>query len=142
MACQEINPVRTPEEDVEVELPRTHGLERGFQYYLKKLAEICMNTVGAKHITSVEVLQEPAGILYVFASNNRTRRGLDELERFVRCLFDTVNVADKVFRADTSRISDDLLGQILLFNKARINAYLNKLKQELGNCIDIEKGPD
>lgn len=100
-----------------------------------------MNTPGAKHITSVAVLQEPAGILYVFASNDRGTQQLDELRRFVRSLFDTVNVADETFHTNASRLSENLLHQILLFSITRVNVYLNGLDRELRNFVDIQKGP-
>ncbi|KAM7191836.1 hypothetical protein V8F33_008683 [Rhypophila sp. PSN 637] len=138
LTCHKESPARTIRQET-LELPQTHGLERASDCYLNKLAYLCSNTLDSGDITGVSLLRDPENILYVFGSNNRTSRELDETVQFMRSLFRTLNVEDIVLDTQEKQLTNGLMTEILFFHRDRVKLYLNRLATEIAKVVDVDK---
>lgn len=118
------------------ENPDPEGLFRSF---VSKLSLICDSRRHGYTVTACTVLQRPDDVLYVFASNRRTSPvELEMVQGYIhavlRCLGTLSETGDKKQRA---LVLDDILKQILIFNRDRVSNYLARLKSCLEICIEL-----
>ncbi|KAK4206552.1 hypothetical protein QBC37DRAFT_393396 [Rhypophila decipiens] len=139
LTCHKESPARAIRQEETLELPRTHGLEKASDCYLNKLAYLCSNTPDSGDITGISLLRDPENIFYVFGSNNRTSRELDEAVQFIRSLFQAVNVDDTVLDTQQEQLTNGLMTEILFFHRDRVKVYLNMLGKELARAVDMDK---
>ncbi|KAM7215326.1 hypothetical protein V8F06_009283 [Rhypophila decipiens] len=134
LTCHKESPARTIRQEETLELRQTHGLEKASDCYLNKLAYLCSNTPGSGDITGISLLRDPEKIFYVFGSNNRTSRELDEAVQFIRSLFRVLNVDNTLLDTQQKQITNYLMTEILFFHRDRVKVYLNMLGKELARA--------
>ncbi|KAK3317477.1 hypothetical protein B0T19DRAFT_292904 [Cercophora scortea] len=131
------NNTKTPdlETDYESKSPRD-----SFRCFVNKLGQICDSERGGDTITAFAVLQ-PGSIEYRFASNNRDRRALIQVKKYVTMILRILGEAsdDELKKEDLSQrdsVFSVVLRTVLAFNWPRISLYVTALRQHLVFCMD------
>ncbi|KAK0655020.1 hypothetical protein B0T16DRAFT_3191 [Cercophora newfieldiana] len=115
--------------------------EGRFRTFVNKLAHICDYRPKGDTVTALTVLFEDDRVLYLFASNRRTRAELNKTRSDLLALLNTLkeNLQPETRRPDRV-LNDKLLRQILALNSVRVQGYLSTLSNELKSCIKACKG--
>ncbi|KAK0633990.1 hypothetical protein B0T14DRAFT_534014 [Immersiella caudata] len=116
--------------------------EGRFQTFVNKLAHICDYRPKGDTVTALAVLVDENGrVLYLFASNRRTRADLNKTRQDLIAI---LNLLRENLQSET-RVPDPvlnirLLRQVLAANTARVQGYLSALSKELKSCIKSCEG--
>ncbi|PKS09163.1 hypothetical protein jhhlp_003777 [Lomentospora prolificans] len=116
-------------------LQNSYDIERIFRGFVDKLALICQNEPNGDAVTAATVLQAPDKVLYVFASNNRTKGEHAKLRNSVKRVLELLHQKAPIAKSADDETESAILSLILLLNRARIKSYLRKLGNELDGCI-------
>ena len=113
------------------------GSEQAFRFFVYKLAQICDNGIipRGNTITSFAVLQ-PGAVEYVFASNRRTDKQLEETKHFVTSILTFVGKASISQVEKKRNLYRRIIGDVLLFNEQRLKSYIKGFLGSLKNCLN------
>lgn len=110
-----------------------------FRKFVDKLASVCDSHKGGTTVTSFSVLQSlqnPKDILYVFGCNNILFYRLQTLYHFVTKLLQKVAKADSLDRSKRRALRKELLQDVLLFNRPRVELYGKALQGHIRDCTE------
>ncbi|KAM7217515.1 hypothetical protein V8F06_007146 [Rhypophila decipiens] len=119
----------TTEPDLETATGKTPKDE--FFCFVNKLAQICDSERGGDTITAFSVLQ-PGSIQYRFASNNRSHSDLEKVREYITNILTTLGQTPD---EPLETIREDILGKVMMFNRARVENYVGGVLKELDFCI-------
>ncbi|KAK1777175.1 hypothetical protein QBC45DRAFT_452615 [Copromyces sp. CBS 386.78] len=129
---------------VEVEDPK-----QLYQAFVYKLAHLCDREKGGKTVTSImildtsDVLAGEQKFTYVFGVNQATPQHLDRTASFLRTVLKKVALAPPVTDTEGRAAAERELREIVVrFNRPRVRAYLNSLRDAAIVCLDRCKGQD
>ncbi|RSL45002.1 hypothetical protein CEP51_016152 [Fusarium floridanum] len=108
--------------------------EQAFHSFVYKLAQVCDNERGGSTITAFSVVKGDCGPAYIFASNLRTDKQLEETKEFVQSLLEYVRFNPE--NLNRKPFLKMVLWRILHWNLPRVDAYLGNLVRALSGCID------
>ncbi|KAK8050855.1 hypothetical protein PG993_002240 [Apiospora rasikravindrae] len=102
--------------------------------FANKLAQVLDCERGGKTVTALTILKgKTMHPVYVIASNLRSQDQLEYAQSFLTKLLRFVH--DNPFELNPKPLFKKVLGQIIMFNLSRVQAYLTNLKRCLGTCI-------
>lgn len=107
--------------------------EQAFHSFVYKLAQVCDNERGGNTITAFTVVKGDCGPEYIFASNLRTDKQLEETREFVQSLLEYVRSNPE--KLNRKPFLKKVLWRILHWNLPRVDAYLGNLVKALSGCI-------
>jgi hypothetical protein len=109
-----------------------------FRNFVSRLGQICDSRPGGSTVTAFTILQHPDKIEYVFGSNRRTEVELETTKAYIRAVINSLRASS--YSEDDQQREDclsTLLRDILIFNRLRVQSYLNGLTTDLEACIAI-----
>ncbi|KAH8880810.1 hypothetical protein GQ53DRAFT_889572, partial [Thozetella sp. PMI_491] len=109
-----------------------------FHHFVSRLGQICDARPGGHTVTAFTVIQRVDKIQYVFGSNRRKHAELESVKGFVGSILKTLHGAFMCENDEESEeMTDNLLRDVLLFNRDRVKRYLKGLNEALVACIDL-----
>ncbi|KAK7404117.1 hypothetical protein QQX98_010075 [Neonectria punicea] len=106
-----------------------------FRLFLDKIASVCDQKRGGDNVTAVTVLDQEDAFLYVFACNQASTPGLLKKASFLSSLLNKVSGYKGLNTTEKTKAREKIVNFILIFNRPRIELYLNGLREELRNCL-------
>lgn len=116
--------------------------EQKFCIFVDKLSQICDYGLNGKSFTACVVLEEPDGVLYLLASNDRNKKELEDMRAklvvILRILKENI-IANTAERKSDDELSDSLLRLLLANHKRKVDCYLAALSKALKECVEVCK---
>lgn len=132
--------------DTAISVPPTEPIDREdskqvFHAFVYKLAHICDNVKGegGASVTSFTILRKNDDVdsfHYLFACNQKSQDELEVTAEFVRSLLRKVGQSSEG-QTQQHIARRDLLRQVLLFNRPRVDCYLGEMRRQLNYCIKL-----
>ncbi len=122
------------------DLPHSAGenVEDLFHNFVSRLGQICDSRPGGSTVTAFAVLQHPDKVEYVFGSNGRKTVELETTRAYIRAILTSLKESSSCEDDDQrEEYLSNLLRDVLVFNRERIQRYLNGLATALESCIAI-----
>jgi len=112
------------------------SFETDFQVFVNKLSQVCDCQKGGATVTAFTILQFPGKLQYRFASNARNARSLELAKDYVFTILKLLGQADPGGDCSTeSSIFKEILERVLVFNRPRLELYVEVLGQESARCM-------
>ena len=112
--------------------------EHLFHNFVSRLGQICDSRPGGATVTAFVVLQHPDKVEYVFGSNGRKHVELETTKAYIRAVLDYLRESSYCEDDDQrEEYLSNLLRDVLMFNRERVQRYLNGLAADLEACIAI-----
>lgn len=109
--------------------------EKIFHTFVNRLALICQVNCDGDAVSSCVVTQEPDKVVYVFASNYRSEKQLEDVARSLKGILDMVPPLDETADDPVSETHGEMLRAVISLTGSRIWRYLNALGQHTEQCI-------
>lgn len=106
-----------------------------FHSFVNRLALICQIEPNGDAVSSCVVTQEPDKIVYVFASNYRAEKQLEDVAQALKGILEMVPPLDESREEPSAEARDEVLRAVLALNWSRVWRYLKYLRQEAKDCI-------
>ncbi|KAK7430186.1 hypothetical protein QQZ08_003371 [Neonectria magnoliae] len=106
-----------------------------FHLFLDKIASVCDQKKGGATVTAVTVLDQEDAFLYVFACNRVSAAGLLKKVGFLSSLLTKISGYKDLNTTEKTKAREDIVNFILVFNRPRIEVYLNGLRDDLRDCL-------
>lgn len=106
-----------------------------FHSFVNQLALICQVDSNGDAVSSCVVTQEPDKVVYVFASNSRSEKALEDTARSLRGILDMVPPLDESAYDTNYEIRGRMLRAVLALTSSRVWRYLKALGQQTRDCI-------
>jgi len=123
------------------DLPQSAGEdsdEQLFHNFVSRLGQICDSRPGGSTVTAFAVLQHPDNVEYVFGSNRRKQVELETTKGYICAILASLRESSDCEDDDQrEEYLSNLLRDVLMFNRERIQCYLNGLTADLEACIAI-----
>ena len=112
--------------------------ENLFHNFVSRLGQICDSRPGGFTVTAFTVLQHPDKVEYVFGSNRRKPVELESTRAYIHAILTSLRKSPNCEDDDErEEYLDDLLRDVLMFNRERVKRYLNGLTASLELCVTI-----
>jgi len=112
--------------------------EQLFHSFVSRLGQICDSRPGGSTITAFVVLKHSDHVEYLFGSNRRKTVELETTKAYIHAILTSLRDSSSYEDDDQrDKYLSNLLRDILVFNRIRIQRYLNGLTAALNECITI-----
>lgn len=112
--------------------------EHLFRNFVSRLGQICDSRPGGSTVTAFVVLQHPDKLEYVFGSNRRKTVELETTRAYIRAVLTSLRESSHCEDDDQrEEYLSNLLRDVLMFNRDRVQRYLKGLTAALEACIAI-----
>lgn len=98
-----------------------------YHAFVYRLAYACTSDKGRNTISSVAVMEDEDSYLFIFACNQISSEEGERVSEHIKSLLRKVSAAGRSQAWPTEKRQDDVLKQILLFNRYRIEVYLKRI---------------
>ncbi|KAJ4397232.1 hypothetical protein N0V93_001456 [Gnomoniopsis smithogilvyi] len=106
--------------------------EQLFHDFMNKMAQICDTRPGGSTVTAVAALSYPDGVQYRFASNQRSKGDLDQMEIFVTEILQTL----QDWTEETSLlVKTRVLRKVIAFTRPRLRGYVKAVATFSDECL-------
>ena len=123
------------------DLPHSAGEdsdEQLFRNFVSRLGQICDSRPGGSTVTAFVVLQHPDKLEYVFGSNRRKNVELETTRAYIHAVLSSLRESSHCEDDDQrEEYLSNLLRDVLMFNRERVQRYLKGLTAALEACITI-----
>lgn len=116
-------------------LPEPVTPEDRFRRFLDRLAAACDREKGGATVTALAVVDTEEAFVYVFGCNNVAEPALRETAEFVARLLRLFCGFRELGREEREAVRGEVLELLVVFNRRRIEKYVEFLRRDLDECI-------